>query len=162
MCEKFAIFNDTTNQCECRDQYVRINNVCAAKDSVCDKTTQVWNDKLKKCECASGYSEKNGVCTGNTICPQGFTLFKGNCYRVTKGSDATTSSSSSSTPSTATSIPATSTTTTTSTPAQAASTPSQQPQQCQSPQIWNDTTKSCQCPANSNFDDVNRRCVTCK
>ena len=145
---------------------------------MCNKTTQVWNDRLQKCECANGYSEKNGVCVADTICPPGFSLFKGTCYRVTRKSDTAATSATSSSAAVPTSGASTSATTTAtaSIPAQGSlisqqaqqtqqtqqTQQSQPSQQCQSPQIWNETTKSCQCPENSNFDDVNRRCVTCK
>jgi hypothetical protein len=95
LCEKFASYDVKTNQCECRELYVRANGVCVPRDAACDKVTQVYNERTKKCECANGYTEKNGVCTANSICPQGFSLFKGNCYRITRNSVATATSASS-------------------------------------------------------------------
>lgn len=95
LCEKFASYDVKTNQCECRELYVRANGVCVPRDAACDKVTQVYNERTKKCECANGYTEKNGVCTANSICPQGFSLFKGNCYRITRNSNAPATSASS-------------------------------------------------------------------
>ncbi len=113
ICEKFASFNPTINKCECRDLYVRINNVCVAKDAVCDNKTQVWNDKFKKCECNTGYTIKNGVCMVNFVCPPGFLLFKENCYKITRNSDTKTLSSPISSPAVQTSSASTLTTKTT-------------------------------------------------
>lgn len=115
LCEKFASYDIKTNQCECRDFYVRENEVCVPRDAACYKVTQVYNERTKKCECANGYTEKNGVCTANTTCPQGFSLFKGNCYRITRNSDATAASSSSASSVTTSSVNTRSTSTATST-----------------------------------------------
>jgi len=106
LCEKFASFDVKTNQCECRELYVRANEVCVPRDAVCDKVTQVYNERTKKCECANGFTEKNGVCTANTICPQGFSLFKGNCYRITRNSDAPAASPTSASSVTASTVTA--------------------------------------------------------
>jgi hypothetical protein len=155
LCEKFASYNLKTNQCECRELYVRANGVCVPRDAACDKVTQVFNERTKKCECVNGYTEKNGVCTANTICPQGFSLFKGNCYRIMRNLD-TPATSSSSASSLTTGSPSTATTSSNQNQSSATK------QACQLPFVWNEITKSCQCPGNTNLDDVNKSCVGCK